>query len=51
MQTYWGMELELLALLTSELGGSDWLDSRRDRFILEERTPLQTRWASAVGTM
>jgi hypothetical protein len=39
MKTYWGVELQLHAFLTSALGGGEWSDSRPGRFTPRERAP------------
>jgi hypothetical protein len=39
MKTYWGVEVQLHAFLTSELDGGEWLASRSGRFTARERAP------------
>jgi hypothetical protein len=43
MKTYWGVEVQLRAFLTSALDGDEWLASRLGRFNPRERAP-GTRW-------
>jgi hypothetical protein len=43
MKTYWGMEVQLHAFLTSALDGSEWSASRPDRFTPRKRVP-GTHW-------
>jgi hypothetical protein len=43
MKTYWGVELQLHAFLTSSLDGVEWSASRPGRFFPRERTP-GTHW-------
>jgi hypothetical protein len=43
MKTYWGVEVELHAFLTSALDGDEWSTSRPGRFTPRERAP-RTHW-------
>jgi hypothetical protein len=49
MKTYWGVEIQLHAFLTSALDESEWLASRLGRFTLGERAlinPSIRDWVS-----
>jgi hypothetical protein len=43
MKTYWGVEVQLLAFLTSKLDEDEWSASRTGRFTPRERVP-DTHW-------
>jgi hypothetical protein len=43
MKTYWGVEVEAQAFLTSALDGGEWSTSRPGRFTPEEGAPV-TNW-------
>jgi hypothetical protein len=50
MKTYWGVDVQIHAFLTSALGGGEWSDSRPGRFNLGERAPRTDSIGGWVGT-
>jgi hypothetical protein len=54
MKTYWGVEVQLHAFLTSATDGDEWLASRPGHFTPRERAPGTHRiecWASQTCTL